>query len=354
MIFNLLYSNNYEINCKTLTEYQKILSVEKSKIDDYRTEWDKVKKCINIYEYIYISQNKTRNISKIIPISRSFFKLVEITKDLDLLNNSDIECFCIAEAPGGFIQSLLMRDNIKKINAITLISKDNEIPKWNNNIINNDKVKLHTGINNDGDICNLKNTISVINDLGKNSIDFVTGDGGFDYSSNYNKQELNSVPLIYSEIFLALNVQKKGGSFICKFFDLFIDKTIQLIYLLSKCYDKIYIHKPAISRLSNSEKYIVCIGYKGYNKDIVNLLIHNYNNILNFNIDVDCNFYDEIIKINKKYIDIQINQINKGIRLIKKYKIIKNYPNKHQIRKAIEWCNKYEIEINNNCYYINY
>ena len=31
MIFNLLYSNNYEISCKTLTEYQKKLNLKNQK-----------------------------------------------------------------------------------------------------------------------------------------------------------------------------------------------------------------------------------------------------------------------------------------------------------------------------------
>ena len=72
----------------------------------------------------------------------------------------------------------------------------------------------------------------------------------------------------------------------------------------------------------------------------------------NLKIDVDYKFYNEIIEFNKTYINIQINQINKGIDLIKKYKKIKNYPSKYQIKKASEWCNKYKIPINNQCYYL--
>ena len=62
--------------------------------------------------------------------------------------------------------------------------------------------------------------------------DLVTADGGFDYSTDYNKQELSSYKLIYSEIYIALNIQKDNGSFVLKVFDIFYHKTIQLIYLL--------------------------------------------------------------------------------------------------------------------------
>ena len=41
-------------------------------------------------------------------------------------------------------------------------------------------------------------------------------------------------------------------------------------------YEKISFIKPSTSRQSNSEKYIVCLGYKGYNKDIIKLLCHSF------------------------------------------------------------------------------
>ena len=79
----------------------------------------------------------------------------------------------------------------------------------------------------------IDNILSYIKYIGRETINLVTGDGGFDYSEDYNKQEYNSVPLIYGEIFLALNVLRKGGDFICKIFDSFLKSTIQLIYLLT-------------------------------------------------------------------------------------------------------------------------
>ena len=48
--------------------------------------------------------------------------------------------------------------------------------------------------------------------IGK-KVDLVTADGGFDYSKSYNSQEDNSYKLNYSEIFVALNIQKLRGNF---------------------------------------------------------------------------------------------------------------------------------------------
>ena len=173
-----------------------------------------------------------------------------------------------------------------------------------------------------------------------------------DTSNDYNNQEKNSLELIYSEIFLALNLQKEGGVFICKVFDIFLKETIKLLYILSISYEKIYLHKPKFSRLSNSEKYIICIGYKGYNKEIINKLFHSFHD-KNVNIQVCETFLKELTIYNKLYIDIQIEQIKKGIELIYKFKNNKQLninPTSLQINKAIEWCNKYNIQINKKCY----
>ena len=101
--FNLNFKDiNNDILNKEL--YEKIKS-KKSEIDDVRSGWDSAKKLSNDYEYIYTSSNYKKNISSIIPVSRSFFKLREIIYDFHI----EIGEYnaCIAEAPGGFMQSLL-------------------------------------------------------------------------------------------------------------------------------------------------------------------------------------------------------------------------------------------------------
>ena len=285
------------------------------------------------------------------PISRSFFKLKEIIIHFNIIKNDEyINAFCMAEAPGGFIQCL-QDYKINTIYGTTLLSKiDKDIPKWNHRISRYKNIELLYGIKQNGDICDLKNILSLINTIQKDSLYLITGDGGFDYSNDYNKQEINSLPLIYSEILLALNLQKRGGCFICKIFDIFDEKTIQLVYFLSLQYHKFYIYKPCMSRLTNSEKYLVCIDYKGYNKDKINQLIHGFKN-KDLNIQVDSNFYQQIHLYNQKYIQNQVMNINNGIHIMNKNNRVT--PSKEQIICAINWCKKYNIPINHDCIYLN-
>jgi 23S rRNA U2552 (ribose-2'-O)-methylase RlmE/FtsJ len=353
MIFELNYEKGNEIDSRDMTDYIEVLTKEKNTIDKFSKQWNTIKKRIHIYEYIYTSPNINTNISRIIPISRSYFKLTEIINEYKLFDMPDkINCLSMAEAPGGFIQSLLDHSNkINKIYASSLLSEDRNVPYWNRKLINNKLIEFIYGSKESGDLRDIDNLLSLIKKLKDQRIYFITGDGGFDYTNDYNKQEKNSLSLIYGEIFLALNIQDKNGTFVCKVFDLFLKETIKLIYILTLSYDKVYIHKPCISRLSNSEKYIVCKGFKGYNKDIINILIRSFDNY-NIDIKIDAN-YDKLLKIiNSEYMNKQIQQINTGVKLIESnLKYIK--PTLEQINASITWCADNNITINNSCYFLN-
>ena len=96
-------------------------------------------------------------------------------------------------------------------------------------------------------------------------MDIITGDGGFDFSIDYNRQEGLAIRLLITQIAYAVAMQNKNGVFILKMFDLFLLPSFQIVYLLSTLYKKVFIIKPNTSRYANSEKYIVCLGFKNTN-----------------------------------------------------------------------------------------
>ena len=242
------------------------------------------------------------------------------------------------------------QDVIHKIHAITLLSDDKKIPMWNKSLHNNPCIEFHKGQKGDGDLYDLMNVLSFIKGIGKSSVDVITGDGGFDYSSDYNNQEKHSIKLIYSEIFIALNLQSRGGSFICKIFDVFLKETISLIYILYQSYETVFIHKPCISRCSNSEKYIVCLCFKGYNQTLINSMCHNFkDNEITY--PVPTSFLKDIDIMNTSYVREQKEHIKRAIKLIKGNRI-RREPTNEQIKKSMSWCNKYNVPINTQCFYI--
>lgn len=326
----------------------------KNSIDNYnKDDWERSKKKLTIYELVYCSSKKYKNICNVLPVSRSYFKLHQMIYDFDLLkkeSNDDFFSCCIAEGPGGFIHclnniSFLYKKKLKKIYGITLISDDKSVPYWNNCILKNpfNKIFLET----DGNIYNLETVNKFLKFVDK-KCDLITCDGGFDYSNDYNKQEINSYKLLFCEIYTGLHIQKVGGNFVIKLFDIMYHKTLQLIYLLYNLYSEVYIYKPSLSRLSNSEKYVICKGFLGISKENIQDMTNLFNTSEKYMIDIPESFLNEMMIYNHNYINTQKINIETIIKHINK----PCQTSINQVSEAIQWCKKYNLPINYNCTFI--
>ena len=323
------------------------LKISKSLIDDYYENWDKVKKYINPYELVNSNKNKY------ITVSRSYFKLWEMIIKFDLINSKEpIIISNIAEAPGGFIEAILKyRGNIDYIYSNSLFSKDTNIPSWN-------KIKKLIQLNDYKNInliyTNLYNNSNVNNYIKlfeNKKAKFITADGGFDYSIDFNKQEEMSYKIIFSEIFIALSIQDIGGNFLLKIFDIFTIFTLKCIYLLYNLYDEIYLYKPLTSRIANSEKYLICKNFKGIDgnllKDIKNIYLSLDEN--NYKIDIENlklpnNFLVKLNEFINLFYNNQIEIIDNTIQNIKEKKTFNTKELFHeQTEKANEWYRKFKF-----------
>ena len=392
VVENLLYSlNNYDEiidssnNKKKLNKINKDLNqklnLEKDKISSYYDNnhlWDKLKKFSNEYEFIYTSSyvNVYNNIANINPISRSFFKLWEILHDFDFIipnNTTKLKTAHIAEGPGGFIECVyryLYQNNIESENEIygvTLLSNDRNIPNWKikRNFINKYNITLNNKDEYDGDLYKLENIEKFINIVKNNSdtyncCDFITADGGFDFSSDYNEQENNFIIFLICEIYIIINLLKKNSNAIVKIYDIYSRNSIKILYILTLFFDEVFIIKPLSSRPANSEKYILCKSFN-YKNDIISKYKNILKNIIitkNLNLLDDSlpyKFIKQITEYNKFYTERQIKYINKTIELIEKIKnnevfddklYLKNIYNENK-RYSIEWCKHYNINIKN-------
>jgi 23S rRNA U2552 (ribose-2'-O)-methylase RlmE/FtsJ len=347
--------DNTIVISKSLADY---LNAMKCQIDNYNDEWDIYKKYTNTYEYIHsiIPQYKYP-VCKLKPLSRSYYKLIEIMNTLAItFPNEPIKSFHLAEGPGGFIEALIYyrKNNLNNENdiytGITLIDDKNEnIPGWKKSrdfLDNNTNVNIIKGADNTGDILNINNFWYCYTNY-KNSMDFITADGGFDYSNNFNKQETVSINLILAQVIYAIGLQKPGGTFILKIFDIFTQATIDILYILSSLYEKCYIIKPNTSRNANSEKYIVCKLFKSMNTDILisKLVSFNFGNTKTIlrvlNIKIPYLYINKLEDINAILGQQQLENILYTLHLLDnsksdKLEVIK----KNNIQKCIQWCIK--------------
>jgi 23S rRNA U2552 (ribose-2'-O)-methylase RlmE/FtsJ len=348
--------------------YNKTINIYRNKIDKIKNEdWKKVRWLINEYDFLV----------KDPIINRAFYKYWEIINEFDIFENYELDDIILhcAEAPGGFIQGtniylqidrnigeediqkpkkeidedgfiLVKRKTQKKINhKIYSISLNKDLPQYkpynlpsyNKNILNK-KICITYGVDNTGDINNWGN-IEYIDNLAKKKFYLITADGGFDEGTDFNNKEQLHYFLILSEIFSALKLQKQNGNFILKVFDVFTQTSINLLYLLSLCYEEISVYKPKTSRPTNSEKYIICKHFKLTNEKkekILPILYNLYKRIKNtkskyisFQMfeSIPNEFIEKIKYMNNELLNTQCKSINYAISLCEDEQFLSNYEN---------------------------
>jgi FtsJ-like methyltransferase len=243
----------------------------KKQINLCEQEWDVYKKYTNPYEYIHtIIPGKKYCVSKYRPLSRAFFKLYELIHffGLNAEKAGPIRTFHLAEGPGGFIEAIVKyrnnpADHYIGMTLLDSTNRDYNIPGWKKSqsfLQANPNVMIESGYDKTGNILSLDNLVYV-NKMYGGSMDLITGDGGFDFSSDFDNQEVNMARLLFAQVAFAISMQRQGGCFVLKIFDVVMQHTVDLLALLSSLYDQVYITKPNTSRIANSEKYVVCKGF---------------------------------------------------------------------------------------------
>ncbi len=430
----------------------------KHQIEQYQDTWDNIKKFTNPYEYIHsnVSGNKT-NISRLRPLSRSFYKMIEIVKNNDMLSHYNntyttkpdskmgIKTFHLAEGPGGFIEAIAylrgidyqrhihnekntkthvsgggIFDTLHETNTssspihilkrntdfhdeymkeqeylkvsrrifdiqnetngtvesgngggggsitygndryygMTLLNDDPICPGWKKTrsfLEGHPNVMIENGADKTGNLISLDNFLYCAEKY-KNMMDIVTADGGFDFSVDFNKQENIATLLILCEVFYALAIQKQGGSFILKIFDVFHKSTVDILYLLSYYYKNVSIMKPYTSRIANSEKYIICQDFKVIDSSaIIEQFANVFPSLLNDGIatsflpfDHDLYFLNRIEEMNAIVSFQQIENITSTLSIITNHRNAEKLEQykRTNVNKCIAWCEKYDIPYN--------
>lgn len=361
--FNCLYC--HELSCYINESLSTYLNHAKQGIEQYGNLWDITKKYTNPYEFIHTSYDYNKYVSKMKPISRAYYKMIEIMDEFHILNpynNMNIKSFHLAEGPGGFIEAIAnKRNNINDcyIGMSLVDSTKVEIPGWKRAtklLKKFPNIQIDNGITNDGDLYKFQN-LKYCKEKYEHSMDIITADGGFDFSIDFNKQETYALKLIYSQIIFAITLQKKHGTFILKLFDCFLQPTCEMLYLLSCLYENVIIHKPNTSRYANSERYIICQQFRFESINFIREILYDtYKNIHKtdkyiksiFTFELNKKYITRLIEINAVLGQQQLETIMKTFTIIekgnKKNDSIDIYKKKNIIN-CIHWCSKHNIPV---------
>lgn len=297
-------------------------------------KWDKCKRQTNEYELVFTSlYDGIGGVAALTPISRSYFKLWEIMDDYwqeigaPPPTSSAVAVF-LAEGPGGFMEAFAAYRarqlhqhlctegaahlQVDVLHGMTLLQARNKsVPAWRvhskaaaceggaepasacwvgggeqpahaagqqggsegtSGVVPLPVIHLHRGADGTGDLYKVDNIDHMVGSVGAGTAHFVTADGGFDFSADYNSQEDASMRLILSELYAALTLQRIGGALVIKLYDIHAFATVRLLYILRCTYSSVRLIKPLTSRPANSEKYALATGFMGAAPELLDAL----------------------------------------------------------------------------------
>jgi len=252
-------------------EFNSRLSSLKHQIEslDKVGEWEYLKRTSNPYELVFSQSHDMRipsSVCSLKPLSRSFFKMVELLHVLDFFkrHTTTIRSAHVCEGPGGFIEALLYVATKKSIQvsnswAMTLKPSMPNIPGWKRAytfLRKSPMVTIEYGADETGNIMIPANQAKYLQ-RSRGKCHIFTADGGFDFSEHYSTQEDEVFPLLVSSSLIGLQTLVKGGDFILKVFDTELKSTNDLLAILACCFDSWTLYKPSLSRPCNAEKYFL-------------------------------------------------------------------------------------------------
>jgi cap2 methyltransferase len=283
------------------------------------------------YAVRYVNPYEDLNVPNLTISSRAFFKMYELIIRFNLLKiGSHLKTLHLCEAPGSFVEAT--QEYIRRHRAPSTTHE------WYG-------VTLREGLEWTSDSSHVIYANIITDELPeqvRQSI-LVTGDGGFEIDDNVkNDQEVLNTPLLKGQIRHAVESVAIGGSIVIKMFDLFELETCKLLWSCYGQFKKLYLAKPFGSRICNSEKYIVGVGFQSSAEH--NLQNHVEQQGTEKNTQHDTNipdwFYGALWNANRRLVQLQMQSLSQAIKLAESRVDTRslNYSKKkEQCEKCLRW-----------------
>jgi hypothetical protein len=316
----------------SLFNYYKKMKSQLNNITEIDTSFNaqNILKIVNPYEFIFSKITGTKlSVSKLRPQSSIFYDLLEIINMLNIFDNYK---------NSNNIKLITISSTYEDVNSCYDLFREN----------NNDSIDNYKEFN-----PNLFEEVS-----GKN-YDIIFYEIEKIIYCNLNNYVLKLIDILL----LILHSQKNNGITIIKIGFAFHKPVVDILYLLSSLFQKVYIVKPHTSNIMSYEKFIVCKNFilNENTRQIYNLYVaklvefkalysktccHNIKHI----IDKDTPYFyiNKIDDINNIIGQQQLETIDQAINIYKN----KNKDDKLEslkkinIQKCVNWCEKMKIPFN--------
>lgn len=313
--------------------YNQLFKLQNTEIDGVTIDY--VNKIVNPFEFLHSNVPGTSiSVSKVKPDSIIFFELLEL---FQVFNISDILSLKpqinIAHLTNNYTSTNYLLNMLREENKDTILSEDFNYEKLYKLFIKNDYMyKL------DLIIC------------------------------EFNPDEYNDVKKYINNMILVLLIimkyQINQGVCVIKIDNILYKSVIDVIFILSSLYDKVYLVKPSISNITKSERYLICKGFNenlnNQNKLLVNMeeqLITKLSNkdlindkYINSLIDNELPYYliNKLEESNLIIVQQQLEAYDQIINIFKnknRDEKMENLKRSH-IQKCIQWCEKNQLPHN--------
>jgi len=331
-------TNQNSIATNTLHYYSKleniIRKIIKNSNNQPKYDYKQIINMANPYEYLYSTISEFNfSVSKLNTNTILLYDLIEINQVVNLFDN------------------LFDKNNNERISILNIGLNCNEF-KYFADMCNIDHELLSFSI---------KEEFGCVNELSKFDFIFIENDSSLSSyncinndnndnndnnndNNNHNNNDNNNDNNNYNNIIeIIFKLLKTNGSCLIKVNSVFHNRLIQLLYLFSCLFEKVYIVKPTTSNVATFEKYIVCKYFTYENNDKINDLNTDINSLMKK--EVPCYFSNKIKDLNSVLVQQQLEAMEQLINILKnknreeKIELLK----KNNIHKCIAWCEKYGI-----------
>ena len=279
-------------------------------------------KIINPYEYIFsIVPGSKFSVGKLKPKTNLFYDLLEIITTLSVLDSRLVE-----------MQSLVITPHHADVIQCVELLRENS---------------------NDTNDCfnEIKDTLTTSKRGSPYNFVFFEA-----YNSAQNVYIINLMHIIM----VIFKRMASGGTCIIKIDCIFHKPVIDALYLLTSCFEKVYIIKPNTNNITTFEKYIVCKHFLinenkriVYNRNYDTLAtylnkIDNKNTLALINSNTPCHFINKLNDINTIIGQQQLESLHHILNILKsrnkddKIDLLK----KTHIQKSVIWCEKFKLPCN--------
>jgi hypothetical protein len=296
---------------------------------------DYVNKIVNPFEFIHSNvPGSTISVSKVKPDSIIFFELMELFQVFNISDMLSIKHkINIAHLTNNYTSTNYLLNMLREENEDTVLSEDFNYKKLYELFI--------------------KNTY-------KDNLDLIICEFHPDEYSD-TKKYINNMILV---LLIIIKYQTNQGMCVIKIDNILYKAVIDVIFIISGLYDKIYLVKPSISNVTKGERYLIC---KGFNENVSNQskllvkieeqLISKISNVelmsdkcINSLIDNELPYYflNRLEESNLVIGQQQLEAYDQIINIFKnknREEKMENLKRSH-IQKCIQWCEKNQLPHN--------